>query len=449
MLALVLASIVFVVVVAILLPLLRVRSAGPNAANFDRAVYRDQLRELDRDLARGVLTAAEAGSARLEIQRRLLATTAVPFRMARTGTSPIVAVAVALIVAGGSVALYLRLGAPAMPDLPFAARTIDPRVEAVAQALVRLKQRTEAESASNQAWLDYARALAEVTQWAPAADALKHAIDLGQNSAETVSAYGEMLTLAARGTVVPAARAAFAAALAKQPGLETARYYMALAAGQDGDSPKAIALLQALAADLPANAPERADIASRIAEAAKAAGIPVPPLLDGKPPALGPDQAAMAAASQMPAAEQQAMAQAMVARLAARLETAPGDLDGWLQLGRAYAVLHEMDKAEAAYRRAIALKPGDAAILQQAAQAMLENQPDTAPVSPEAVAMLRQIEALTPGQPAVMWYLGLASAQTGKPAEARQFWGRLLASLPPTGEEAQTVKAAMAALRDK
>ena len=449
MLALLLAVIVFAVVTAILLPLLRVRAAGPAAANFDQAVYRDQLRELDRDLARGVLNDAEAGSARLEIQRRLLATTAAPTRASRTGTSPFVAVAVALIVGAGSVGLYLRIGAPSMPDMPFAFRTVDARVEAVAQDLVRLKQRTEAEPANADAWLNYARALVEVTQWAPAADALKHAIGLGQNSAETLSAYGEMLTLAARGTVVPAARVAFAAALAKEAGMETARYYMAVAAGQDGDSVKAIAMLQALAAELPANAPERADIANRISDAAKAAGLPVPPLADGKSATPGPDAAAMAAASQLPAAQQQAMIRNMVAGLATRMEANPNDLDGWLRLGRAYGVLNETAKAADAYRHAAALKPGDAAILQQAAQALLANQPSTAPVSADALDVLRQIEALTPGQPAVLWYLGLAAAQTGKPADARGYWGRLLADLPPDGEEAKTIKAAMDALRDK
>jgi cytochrome c-type biogenesis protein CcmH len=430
MLALLLAVVIFAVVAAILLPLLRVRAAGPNAENFDRVVYRDQLRELDRDLARGVLNDTEAGSARLEIQRRLLATTAAPTRASRTGASPFVAVAVALVVAGGSVALYLRIGAPSMPDMPFASRTVDPRVEAAAQALVRLKQRTEAESANAESWLNYARALVEVNQWAPAADALKHAIDLGQTSAETLSAYGEMLTLAARGTVVPAARNAFTAALAKEAGLETARYYMALAAGQDGDAVKAIAMLQALAAELPANAPERADIASRLSDAAKAAGLPVPPLAEGKPAIPGPNATTMAG-------------------LASRLESDPSDLDGWLRLGRAYGVLNDTAKAADAYRHAAALKPGDAAILQQAAQALLANQPATAPVSADALDVLRKIEALTPGQPAVLWYLGLAAAQTGNPAGARGYWGRLLANVPPDGEEAKTIKAAMDALRDK
>lgn len=447
MLSLLVAVIVFAVLLAIVVPLLRTRGAGPDSGSFDRAVYRDQLRELDRDLTRGVLSQSEAAAARLEIQRRLLATAAAPDRAARAGSSPVVAAVVALIVIAGSVGLYMRIGAPGVPDMPFASRAIDTDAIGRAQALVRLKQRAEAEPSNAEAWLNYARAATDASLWGPASEAYKQAIGLGQNDAETLAAYGEVLTLSARGTVVPAARAAFAAALAKDPSQEAARYYTGLAAGQDGDSAKAIAILQALLTDLPANSPQRTDIGNRIAEAAKAAGLPIPPFAAGKSDMPDPDAATVAAAAQMPADQQQAMIRGMVDKLAARMATEPNDLDGWLRLGRAYAVLGDIDKAGDAFQRAIALKPGDAGILQQAAQGLLTNQPATAAVPPAAVKILQQIEAATPGQSAVLWYLGLAAAQTGKPGDARIFWARLVASLPPGGEEAKSVAAAIEALR--
>jgi cytochrome c-type biogenesis protein CcmH len=449
MLALLLAVIVFAALLPILLPLSRARIEGPEAGSFDRVVYRDQLRELDRDLTRGVLSASEAASARLEIQRRLLATSARKQSSARTGASPIVAVAVALVVAVGSVGLYAWIGAPAVPDMPFASRTIDTNGIQVAQGLARLKQRAEAEPANAEAWLLYARAAADGDRWVPAAEAYKRAIDLGQNDAATLAAYGEMLTLGGGGTIGPAARAAFTAAIAKNPKHEAARYYNATILAQEGEAVKAIAMLQSLLTDLPANARERADIGKRIAEFAKAAGIAAPPLATGQSAAPGPDAATMEAASQLPADRQQAMISGMVGKLAARLETEPNDLDGWMRLGRAYAALGDTGKAADAYRRATALKPGDAGILQQAAQALLGNQPGTAPVPAEAIEVLRQIEALTSGQPAVLWYLGLAAAQSGRPGEARTYWRRLLANLPPDGEEAKTLKSAIEALRDK
>ena len=449
MLALLLAVIVFAVVLGILVPLLRARTAGPDASSFDQAVYRDQLRELERDRTRGVLNEAEAAAARLEIQRRLLAAAAMPSgRAIRAGASPIAAVVIALLTAGGSLGLYLRLGAPSVPDMPFVSRKVDPPSSS-GQALAALKQRTEAEPSNPEAWLRYGRTAADSDQWAESATALERAIRLGQSDPETLTAFGEMLTLASGGTVPPAARTAFAAALAKDPSIEAARYYMALAEGQGGDPAKAMAQLQALLADLPANAPARAGILQRIAEAAKAAGVPVPALPEGKPAAPGPDAAAMEAASQMPEADRQVMVRGMVAQLASKMESDPSNLEGWMRLGRAYAVLGDTDKAADAYERAVALKPDDAGILQQAAQAMLANQPATAPVPVRAVAVLRRMEALTPGQPAVLWYLGLAAAQKGDAAAARGFWTRLRAVLPAGGEEAKSIEAALEALKGK
>jgi len=70
-----LALLTLVAVMTIVVPLVRVRKAAPpQRAVFDRAIYRDQLTELRRDLERGVLDAAQAESARIEIERRLLAT---------------------------------------------------------------------------------------------------------------------------------------------------------------------------------------------------------------------------------------------------------------------------------------------------------------------------------------------------------------------------------------
>src|SRR5215470_2615954 len=66
-LALMTAAAVFVV----LWPLGRARLAKP--AGGDVAVYRDQMRELERDRSAGLIAAAEADAARVEISRRLLA----------------------------------------------------------------------------------------------------------------------------------------------------------------------------------------------------------------------------------------------------------------------------------------------------------------------------------------------------------------------------------------
>src|SRR5215470_3135799 len=61
-------------VIAVLWPLGR-KPTDP-AGGSDRLIYQDQLEEIDRDRATGLIGAAEAESARVEISRRLLAAAA-------------------------------------------------------------------------------------------------------------------------------------------------------------------------------------------------------------------------------------------------------------------------------------------------------------------------------------------------------------------------------------
>jgi cytochrome c-type biogenesis protein CcmH len=96
-----LALLAFAALVPILVPLLRGNRPVPTRASFDQAVYRDQLRELDRDIARGVITPTEADAARLEIQRRLLAADKQPAPPPRLSRSPVLAVVVFVIIAAG------------------------------------------------------------------------------------------------------------------------------------------------------------------------------------------------------------------------------------------------------------------------------------------------------------------------------------------------------------
>jgi cytochrome c-type biogenesis protein CcmH len=64
------------------------------------------------------------------------------------------------------------------------------------------------------------------------------------------------------------------------------------------------------------------------------------------------------------------MAEAMVARLATRLEGDPANVDGWIMLMRSYRTLGRDAEAEAALARAIAANPAAAGRLREAATAL-------------------------------------------------------------------------------
>jgi cytochrome c-type biogenesis protein CcmH len=104
--------------------------------------------------------------------------------------------------------------------------------------------------------------------------------------------------------------------------------------------------LRALLAEATPGAPWVPVVEARLAEAGQA--VAQSPNRRPEARALGPSAEQMAAANAMDEAARREMIQGMVARLAERLKTETQDVEGWLRLVRAYAVLDERDKARAA-----------------------------------------------------------------------------------------------------
>ncbi len=359
--------------------------------------------------------------------------------------------------------LYWRLGAPALPDVPFADRPVaqqEPGAtggeaaphQDMRDAAARLAQKLQADPANAGGWVLYARTESMLGDWQKAADAYKRAIDLGQKDADVLAGYGEMQVMAADGIVSPAAHDTFAAALAADAGNGVARYYLALADSQAGDGHKAVAEWLELAAGLPEDSPMREAIAGRIAEAAKNGGFDAPPMPKGLPPEAasdGPTPEQMQAAASMAPAERAKMISGMIEQLATRLKAEPNDLDGWLRLGRAYAVQGKGDLAVDAFDHAAALKPDDQSIKLQLVAALLSGLKPGDPLPPRAVTLLTQVSAVAPDAPEVLWYLGVVAARDGRISEAREKWTKLIAALPPDGEDSKMVQAALAQLPAK
>jgi cytochrome c-type biogenesis protein CcmH len=378
LLAVALIAMTLIVVTSVMLPLVRVPQAAPARARYDRAVYRSQLQELERDVARGTVAQAEASTARLEIERRLLATDGSKDSPPPSSPSnPLHAVVLALGIPAGAALIYLALGSPSVPDQPLVARAAQPAIAQdapghtdFAAAAAKLEQLLKENPDDPEKWLLLARTHAELSNWQKSADAYHRVIALMGGTPEVFAAYGEMLVMDAGGMVTPSARAAFEAAVAKDPTDVVARFYLGLGEAQSGNAAQAIEIWRRLAGDLPADSPLRSEVARRIGEVARPAGLAVPPLpppaqtaeapveapaatgAPGAAVAPGPTAQDVAAAQEMSAEDRQAMIRSMVARLAERLKSEPNDVDGWMRLGRAYGVLGERDKAIDAYEHA-------------------------------------------------------------------------------------------------
>jgi cytochrome c-type biogenesis protein CcmH len=120
--------------------------------------------------------------------------------------------------------------------------------------------------------------------------------------------------------------------------------------------------------------------------------------------------------------------QQMVARLEARLAGAPGDLEGWLMLGRSRAVLGDAQGSTDAFRRALSLGPDDARGVGGLAEALTAMAGGT--VTPEAKGLFVKLAEIEPRDPRAAFYLGWADFQAGQPQPALDRWRQLLADSP-------------------
>jgi cytochrome c-type biogenesis protein CcmH len=345
----VLAGMAALTVLAALLPLLR----PPPPAKVDGAAneavfYKAQLDEIRRDVERGLLPQGEAESARAEAARRLIAASEasaapLPSRRARLAGAALIVVGLPVI----AFALYARLGQPTLPDEPLASRKVAPETSGgIEAAVAAVEARLTAKPDDGRGWAVIAPVYMRLERYPEAVHAYAEALRfLGEDPLRR-AAYGEAMVAAAGGVVTDEARQQFDRALTEKPGQPQARYYLALAAEQDGKKADAIKDYQSLLADSPSNAPWRSLLNAHLTA------------LTGQP-APTEDTAAIPEA-------QRPMIEGMVSKLAARLASAGGGVDEWSRLIRAYTVLHEADKAKAALvsaRKALAPDPNAVASL--------------------------------------------------------------------------------------
>jgi cytochrome c-type biogenesis protein CcmH len=339
---------------AVLWPLGRGSSAS--AGGSEAVVYRDQLAEIDRDVAAGLIGVSEAEAARVEIGRRLLAAADgernLPARsnLGLRRASAVVAL-VGLPIA--AVTFYLAFGSPRLGDFPLASRTgtadaNQPLDNMVAQVEAHL----EKNPADGRGWTVLAPVLARLGRYDDAVRAYRNAITYAGDSAERRSDLGEALAGAAGGVVTAEAKAEFERAVAQSADEPRASYFLGLAAEQDGRQADAAAIWRGMLAKAPADAPWRPLIEAALARVG-----------DPAAPALSSD--AMAAAKDMNEADRGTMIRGMVDRLATRLKQNGDDVEGWLRLVRAYMVMGERDKALSAQVEARQAVAGDAERLRQ------------------------------------------------------------------------------------
>jgi cytochrome c-type biogenesis protein CcmH len=382
---------------AVIWPLARHGMAARSGC--DIAVYRDQLDELERDLAAGFVGKTEAEAARVEISRRLLAAAdaaqAIPPDSNATAAvwrRRSVALVALLLLPVGTGALYFRLGSPGLASgLVTAQHDTQPEQQTSVENLVaKAEAHLQKNSEDGRGWEVLAPVYMKLGRYSDSVIAWHNTIQLLGESADRQANLGEAMMAEANGVVTAKAKTAFTRAVTLDKTIVSARYYLGIASEQDGKREEAARIWRDLVAEAPPGAHWVSDVRSALAR------------VEGKPgtPSPGPSPAQMAAAvKQAPAAPPEHDGDAirgMVNRLAEKMKKSGSDPDGWIMLTRSYFTLGEKDKAAATINDARAALASDKAKLQFFNNALdrmkIDNAVSAAPAAtppPPAVADVR------------------------------------------------------------
>lgn len=394
------AALASAVALPMVLVLLRRKADLRDAADFDIAVYRDQLAEVDRDLERGTITEEVAERTRIEVSRRILeadrARAATARESAPRAATLVAGLLAAIVVVGGSLLLYAAIGAPGYGDLPLERRLAVAEIvrenrpdQATAEAqlppsppldaapdyielVARLREKVAERPGDVRGLQLLAANEANLGNYRAAYDAMNRLIAVLGNDAPAGAhaQLAEFYIRAADGYVSPEAEAALRVALERDPAQPDARYLMGVLYIQTGRPDLGFRMWQPLAERGPFDAPWMPSLRANIEAVAAQAGIryelPDAPQAPATPPMAGlpgPTAEDMAAARDMSPEDRMAMVEGMVAQLGERLATEGGDASEWARMIGALGVLGRTEQAAAVYEEAQQVFAADPAAL--------------------------------------------------------------------------------------
>src|SRR5262245_13635845 len=243
---------------AVLWPLAR---RGQNLrSGSDVAVYRDQLDEIERDRAAGRIEDSEATAAQVEVSRRLIAAAdaqaaAAPAASATWRRRAVAIVALVLLPLGAA-GLYLALGSPLLPDQPLKIRlAAATQNQSIERLIAQVETHLEGNPDDGRGWEVIAPAYLRLGRVDDAVKARRNVLRLRRAPAERRPALGGALVSAANGIVAAEAKPTFERAVALGQGDVKARYFLGLAAEQDGSRAQAAMIWRELLAGAAADTP--------------------------------------------------------------------------------------------------------------------------------------------------------------------------------------------------
>lgn len=346
----------------------------------DRAVYRDQIAELDADVARGLIAPEEAAAARTEIARRLLksADSAQPLSSAVKSTAasaqPLVLAALAIPVL--SLMLYLKIGSPELPGRPLAERLAErPETATAADMIAKVEARLRDKPEDGQGWSVIAPVYLAQGRAVEAAQAFARALNFAGESPERLAGLAKANVMAGNGIVNEQAHKAYARLAEIDPSRVEAKYWLAVYEEQNGRTEAAAEGYRKLLAEAPADAPWRAAVAGRLADVTggkkdaaaagtPAAGVSAPvlasPTAGGKGGNPTPKEFVAAAQKLAPEMRTMMIGGRMIPKAQDAVKQNPKDWAAWSRIVTGFTALGKSDEAQSALKEARNAAAGDA-----------------------------------------------------------------------------------------
>ena len=355
-------------------------------------VYAEQMRGLETDRAKGVLTNDELESMRAEIGRRMIAAAKAEINpAAKTSSAGLWTFS---IVSGAACILgamiYTQLGSPTVKDTPIAARYAQsdalkstrlnqtdaeaktPALSAeqdpsYVQLVTELRAALEARPDDIKGHELLAKSESRLGNYAKAHAAQARVLQLKGKAASSDEwyTYAELLIVAADTYISTEAEAALSQTLQRDPNHKMALFRVGMYFDAIGRPDRTFGIWRKLLEAGPESAPYIPLIRRTISDLAMIAGV------NYEPPAVkGPSAEDIKNAADISTDDRRAMIAGMVTGLADRLATEGGPAPDWAQLILAYGVLGEIDTAQEIFNEALQLfkeRPTDLEILRQGA----------------------------------------------------------------------------------
>ena len=361
--------------VILTLPFLRRRHDSLPSADYDLRVYRDQLGEIDRDLARGAILPEEAARMRTEVSRRILLADSKSKAEHEFGNPPrILGILTALLVftalGAGTILLYARIGSPGTADMPIEKRIelsdieraqrlsqsaaeakapVTPPPEASSEFLELMEKlrATMTENPNDLMGLELlVRNESALGNFTAAYKAQARLVSIKKESAtaQDYAHLSDLMITAAAGYISTDAEAALRTALKINPVEPLALYYLGLYFIQVDRPDKAFQLWDSLLRSSAPDAPWISYIHTRIEDLAWFAGnfnYEIPSISTVR----GPTLEDIEAADEMTPEERQEMILSMVSGLEDRLANEGGPVEDWARLVVALGKIGNIQKA--------------------------------------------------------------------------------------------------------